>query len=77
MIRIEAIGNLTRDPETRIVQKGETDGKVTNFTLAASVGYGEYKKQNFSVLRRGMAWVALVLNSFGKAVKFGFPGPRR
>ena len=47
MIRIEAIGNLTRDPETRTVQKGETDGKVTNFTVAASVGYGQYKHTEY------------------------------
>ena len=47
MIRIQAIGNLTRDPETRTVQKGESDGKVTNFTVAASVGYGQYKHTEF------------------------------
>ncbi len=47
MIRIEIIGNLTRDPETRVVQKGENDGKVTNFTVAASTGYGEYKRTQF------------------------------
>ena len=47
MLRIEAIGNLTRDPETRTIQKGETDGKVTNFTVAASTGYGEYKRTEF------------------------------
>ncbi len=59
MIRIEAIGNLTRDPETRTIQKGETDGKVTNFTVAASTGYGEYKKTEFI---RVAAW-----NGLGKA----------
>lgn len=56
MIRIEAIGNLTRDPETRIVQKGETDGKVTNFTVAASVGYGQYRHTEFI---RVAAWNGL------------------
>lgn len=59
MIRIEAIGNLTRDPETRTVQKGENDGKVTNFTLAASTGFGEYKRTQFV---RISAW-----NGLGKA----------
>ena len=59
MIRIEAIGNLTRDPETRTVQRGDTDGKVTNFTVAASVGYGDYKRTEFI---RVAAW-----NSLGKA----------
>ena len=47
MIRIQAIGNLTRDPETRTVQKGESDGKVTNFTVAASVGYGQFKHTEY------------------------------
>ena len=56
MIRVEAIGNLTRDPESRTVQKGETDGKVTNFTVAASVGYGQYKHTEFI---RVAAWNGL------------------
>ena len=56
MIRIEAIGNLTRDPETRTFQRGETDGKVTNFTVAASTGYGEYKRTEFV---RVAAWNGL------------------
>ena len=47
MIRIEAIGNLVRDPETRTVQRGENDGKVTNFTVAASYGFGEYRRTEF------------------------------
>ena len=47
MIRLAVIGNLTRDPETRTVQRGETDGKVTNFTIAASVSFGEYKRTEF------------------------------
>ena len=59
MIRIEAIGNLTRDPETRTVQKGENDGKVTNFTVAASVGYGQYKHTEFI---RVAAWNGLGKN---------------
>ncbi len=58
MIRIECIGNLTRDPETRTIQKGETDGKVCNFTVAASTGYGEYKRTQFV---RVAAW-----NGIGK-----------
>lgn len=56
MIRIEAIGNLTRDPESRIVQKGENDGRVCNFTVAASTGYGEYKRTQFV---RVAAWNGL------------------
>lgn len=56
MLKLEAIGNLTRDPETRTVQKGETDGKVCNFTVAASFGYGEYKHTEFI---RVAAWNGL------------------
>ena len=56
MIRTEIIGNLTRDPETRTIQRGETDGKVCNFTVAASVGYGQYKHTEFI---RVAAWNGL------------------
>ena len=56
MIRTEAIGNLTRDPESRTVQKGENDGRVCNFTVAASTGYGEYKRTQFV---RVAAWNGL------------------
>ena len=56
MIRMSMIGNLTRDPESRTFQKGETDGKVCNFTVAASVGYGQYKRTEFV---RVTAWNGL------------------
>lgn len=56
MIRLEVIGNLTRDPETRTIQKGETDGKVTNFTIAAPTGYGDFKRTEFV---RVSAWNGL------------------
>ena len=56
MLNLTAIGNLTRDPETRTIQKGETDGKVTNFTVAASVGYGQYKHTEYI---RVAAWNGL------------------
>ena len=56
MIRIEAIGNLVRDPETRTVQKGDSDGQVCNFTVAASYGYGEYRHTEFV---RVAAWNGL------------------
>ena len=56
MLKLEAIGNLVRDPETRTVQKGETDGKVCNFTVAASYGYGEFKHTEFV---RVAAWNGL------------------
>ena len=56
MLRTECIGNLTRDPETRIIQKGENGGTVCNFTVAASVGYGEYKHVEYV---RVAAWNGL------------------
>ena len=56
MIRIEAIGNLTRDPETRTVQKNDSDGQVCNFTVAASYGYGSNKTTQFV---RVAAWNGL------------------
>ena len=59
MLKLSCIGNLTRDPETRTVQRGETDGKVCNFTVAASYGFGDYKRTEFI---RVSAW-----NGVGKA----------
>ncbi len=56
MLKLEAIGNLTRDPESRSFQKGETDGKVTVFFVAASSGFGQYKKTEFI---RVSAWNGL------------------
>lgn len=56
MLNLMAIGNLTRDPETRTVQRGETDGQVCNFTVAASVGYGQFKHTEFI---RVAAWNGL------------------
>ena len=56
MLKLEMIGNLTRDPESRTFQKGENDGKVCNFTVAASVGYGQYKRTEFV---RVTAWNGL------------------
>ena len=56
MIKLEAIGNLVRDPETRTVQRGDSDGQVCNFTVVASYGYGEYKRTEFV---RVAAWNGL------------------
>ena len=56
MLKLEAVGNLVRDPETRTVQKGDTDGKVCNFTITASYGYGEFKHTEFV---RVAAWNGL------------------
>ncbi len=47
MICTELIGNLTRDPESRTIQKGESAGTVCNFTVAASTGFGDYKRTEF------------------------------
>lgn len=56
MLKLSCIGNLTRDPETRTVQKGESGGKVCNYTVAASVGYGDYRHTEFV---RVAAWNGL------------------
>ena len=56
MLNLEAIGNLTRDPETRTVQKGDTNGKVCNFTVAAFYGFGDFKRTEFI---RVSAWNGL------------------
>ena len=56
MLKLCCIGNLTRDPESRTVQRGEHDGKVCNFTVAASYGFGEYKRTEFI---RVAAWNGL------------------
>ena len=56
MLNLMAIGNVTRDPESRTIQKGETDGQVCNFTVAASVGYGQFKHTEFI---RVTAWNGL------------------
>ena len=47
MLRIEMIGNLTKDPESRIVKTSGSDVTIVNFTVAASHGYGEYKHTEF------------------------------
>ena len=56
MNKMTLIGNLTRDPETRTFQKGESGGKVCNFTVAASVGYGDYRHTEYI---RVAAWNGL------------------
>ena len=59
MIKLTCVGNLVRDPEARTVQRGDSDGQVCNFTVAASYGYGEYKRTEFV---RVAAW-----NGLGKS----------
>ena len=56
MIKLTCVGNLTRDPETRTIQKGDTDGQVCNFTVAASYGFGSNKTTQFV---RVAAWNGL------------------
>lgn len=43
--RVFLIGNMTRDPESRIV--GEKNTAVTTFGLAVNDGYGDRKKTYF------------------------------
>ena len=59
MNRATFIGNLTRDPETRTIQKQNNETTVTNFTVAASHGFGDYKHTEYI---RVSAW-----NGIGKA----------
>lgn len=56
MLKLEAIGNLVADPISRTIQKGENDGKVTNFRLAASYGFSEFKHTEYI---RVAAWNGL------------------
>ncbi len=58
MNKLEVIGNLTKDPETRVVKGSNGEAKVTNFTVAANDGYGEHKQTLFV---RVTAW-----NGFGE-----------
>ena len=59
MIKLTCIGNLVRDPESRTIQRGESDGRVCNFTVAASYGFGDYKRTEFI---RVAAWNGLGKN---------------
>ena len=58
MNKMELIGNLTKDPETRTVKGINGEAKVTNFTVAANDGFGEHKQTLFV---RVTAW-----NGFGE-----------
>lgn len=58
MLRIECIGNLTKDPESRVIKTGGNDVNIVNFTVAASHGYGDHKHTEFL---RVSAW-----RSFGE-----------
>ena len=58
MNKMELIGNLTKDPETRTVNGVNGEAKVTNFTVAANDGFGEHKQTLFV---RVTAW-----NGFGE-----------
>ncbi len=58
MNKLEVIGNLTKDPETRTVNGVNGEAKVTNFTVAANDGFGEHKQTLFV---RVTAW-----NGFGE-----------
>ena len=58
MNKMTLIGNLTKDPETRLVNGINGEAKVTNFTVAANDGFGEHKQ---TVFVRVTAW-----NGFGE-----------
>ena len=47
MNKMTLIGNLTRAPEIRVVQRNGAESTVTNFTVAVNDGYGEHKRTEF------------------------------
>lgn len=77
MIKLEAIGNLTRDVEKRVVKTADGETIVVNFTVAASYGYGDHKKTEFI---RVSAWRGLgenctkFLKKGSKVYVVGYPG---
>ena len=56
MNKMSLIGNLTRDPESRVVRRNDADASVTNFTVAVDTGYGDHKRTDFV---RVAAWNGL------------------
>ena len=44
MNKMTLIGNLTRDPETRVIHRNGGESTVTNFTVAVNDGYGDLGK---------------------------------
>ena len=51
MNKMTLIGNLTKDPETHLVNGVNGEAKVTNFTVAANDGYGDHKQTIFVRIR--------------------------
>lgn len=47
MNKMTLIGNLTRDPEIRVIQRNGAESTVTNFTVAVNEGYGDFKRTEF------------------------------
>ena len=82
MNKMTLIGNLTRDPETRVIHRNGGESTVTNFTVAVNDGYGDhrhteyvrisawamYLKKGMKVYAAGPASVNAYVNSEGKAV---------
>ncbi len=58
MNKMTLIGNLTKDPETRLVNGMGGEARATNFTVAANDGYGDHKQ---TIFVRVTAW-----NGFGE-----------
>ena len=47
MNKMTLIGNLTRDPEIRVIQRNGAESTVTNFTVAVNDRYGDHKRTEF------------------------------
>lgn len=56
MLKTTIIGNLTKDPQGRVIKNNENEITVVNFTIAANHGYGDNKRTDFI---RVTAWRAL------------------
>jgi len=71
MIKLEAIGNLVRDSELKTTPQGKT---LLKFTIAASHGFGDYKKTTFvNCIMWGERGEKLV-NHFTKGTKLWVSG---
>ena len=56
MNKMTLIGNLTRDPETRVIHRNGGESTVTNFTVAVNDGYGDHRHTEYV---RISAWTGL------------------
>ena len=75
MIKLNLIGNLTRDPETRTVRNSNGESSVTNFTIAANDGFGEHKHTEFVRIAAWNGLGATCATYLKKGMKVYVSGP--